>query len=236
MMPELEAAWQERMSSSAWVIHGAYEEFKRGVDLMKSLKKVSVPGFPMRYHGNTEALTLISNGIMRDMRVFHIDDPNWIEMYNDQIVFETTKSEGWPMQSLETVIEEARQRQREKGWGNVRPALSTTVRAWIMRAVFDDNLRGEPQIAEEFLKRSLDLLEWGRQFWKNVPSSDRGAIFEDTFIRGVRSMHLETFMRVRPYHSAFPSCLCPHSAVAGVSQRSWARFEVPPGTVAGRSS
>jgi hypothetical protein len=31
-----------------------------------------------------QGLTLLSNGFMRDDRVFHINQPNWIEMYNQQ--------------------------------------------------------------------------------------------------------------------------------------------------------
>lgn len=31
-----------------------------------------------------QGLTDLSNGFMRDDRVFHINQPNWIEMYNQQ--------------------------------------------------------------------------------------------------------------------------------------------------------
>ncbi|EIN06648.1 hypothetical protein PUNSTDRAFT_39831, partial [Punctularia strigosozonata HHB-11173 SS5] len=38
---------------------------------------------------------------------------------------------------------------------------------------------------------ALHVLEWGQEAWKKVPRSQRGAIFEYTFVRGVRVLHLE---------------------------------------------
>jgi hypothetical protein len=32
----------------------------------------------------TQSIECISNGIMRDSRVFHIEDPDWFRKYNDQ--------------------------------------------------------------------------------------------------------------------------------------------------------
>ena len=51
----------------------------------------------------------------------------------------------------------------------------------------------------EFLRRALDVLEWGSREWKDVPYSDCGVIFELTFIRGVRRLYLDELMRVRTY-------------------------------------
>ena len=65
-----------------------------------------------------------------------------------------------------------------------------------MRGLFEGHLRNQPQTGVEYLKRALDLLQWGRTVWKDVPKSDRGVIFEDTFVVGVRSMYLKEFMEV----------------------------------------
>ncbi len=65
-----------------------------------------------------------------------------------------------------------------------------------MRGYIDGNLRGQHQAEVEFLSRALDILEWGRERWADVPRSDRGSIFEITFIRGVRNMHLHAMMEV----------------------------------------
>lgn len=86
MLPELRRAGPEKVSSSAWVIALAYEEFSRGVEVMKGMKIIPQSEKPGTFvhRGNLEGLTDLSNGFMRDDRVFHINQPNWIEMYNQQ--------------------------------------------------------------------------------------------------------------------------------------------------------
>lgn len=42
----------------------------------------------------------------------------------------------------------------------------------------------------EFYGRALEVLEWGRKIWKDVPSDDRGVIFEDSFVRGIKRLYL----------------------------------------------
>ncbi|KAG1733916.1 uncharacterized protein EDB91DRAFT_1148001 [Suillus paluster] len=198
MLPEMRKAGLKKVSSSAWVIAYAYEEFTKGVKIMNELKKVPHPQAPggFAYHGNLQASTYLTNGLMRDERAFHINQPDWITAYNQQ---------AWHSDGLETVKELVQTRLKEKGWNDVRPALSVTVRyvvgasAWIMRGALDGKLRNEPQAGVQFLKRAVDLLEWGRNIWKNVTHTDRGAIFQDTFVRGVRSMHLSMFMDA--YHT-----------------------------------
>ncbi|KIJ67014.1 hypothetical protein HYDPIDRAFT_26424 [Hydnomerulius pinastri MD-312] len=214
MMPELEAAGRSQYTSSAWVIFFAHKDFMEGITYMKQLKKVPVKGAPKGYGivGHTDGLTCISNGIMRDMRVFHMDCNDWTKKYNDQVMFECEKYQAWPSESLEVVIQQAQERQKSKGWNDVRPALAVTVRSalhpnrsngtlliaggsgWILRAVFDTNLRGAPHVSVELYKRVLELLDWGRQVWKNVSKDNRGAIFESTFVRGVRVLYLDTLM------------------------------------------
>jgi hypothetical protein len=78
-------------------------------------------------------------------------------------------------------------------------------RGWIMRGFLEAGMRGTKAVQVEFLSRSLEVLEWGQKAWKNVPSSDKGCIFDDTFIRGVRSMHIEALMEAYVEdHSKFP--------------------------------
>ena len=45
----------------------------------------------------------------------------------------------------------------------------------------------------QYSKRALDL---GRSLWKDVPRTDRGSIFEHSFLIGVRNMYLHTLMCV----------------------------------------
>ncbi|OAX34055.1 TPR-like protein [Rhizopogon vinicolor AM-OR11-026] len=163
MLPELRRTASPTnskvLSSSAWVISYAYDDFAKGVRYMKELEKRRHPQAPggFAYHGRLDALTYMTNGMMRDDRAFHIDEPDWVDMYNKQVMFEATR------------------RLKEKGWNDVRPALSVTVRAWIVRGSLDGGLRREPQAGD-------------------VPKSDRGTISEDTFLTGLRGIYLKMFM------------------------------------------
>ncbi|KAG2369099.1 hypothetical protein BDR07DRAFT_1371671 [Suillus spraguei] len=165
MLPELQKAGYDKVSSSAWVVALAYE-----------------------------GLTSLSNGFMRDDRVFHINQPKWIDMYNNQVYFEITARKAWNSEGLETIKEQAQKRLKESGWDDVRPALAVTVRAWIMRAAFEGGLRQKPQAGVEYYRRALDLVEWGRTIWKDAPKSSRGAIFEPSFLIGIRSLYIKMFM------------------------------------------
>ncbi|KAG2059298.1 hypothetical protein BDR06DRAFT_987265 [Suillus hirtellus] len=196
MLPELRKAGPEKYSSSAWVISYAYEEFTKGVAYMNEFKTIPHPQAPggFAYGGNTMGLTYLTNGLMRDERAFHLDSSDWITKYNNQVKFEATARQAWHSDGVENIKQLAQKRLKEKGWNDVRPALSVTVRTWIMRGMLDGHLRNKPDTGVQFLKRAVDLLEWGRNVWKNVHKDDRGAIFQDTFLRGVRSLHLKMFM------------------------------------------
>ncbi|KAG1883857.1 hypothetical protein F4604DRAFT_1952768 [Suillus subluteus] len=203
MLPELRQAGPAKFSSSAWVISSAYENFTKGVDFMNELKEIPHAQAPggIAYGGSLMALTYMTNGLMRDERAFYFNQPDWITKYNKQgnlilvlLTFEATARRAWHSNGPEAIKELAQKRLKEKGWNDVRPALSVTVRAWIMRSMLESHLREGPEVGLQFLKRAVDLLEWGRNVWKNVANEDRGTIFQDTFLRSVRSMHLKMFM------------------------------------------
>ncbi|KAL6299613.1 hypothetical protein BKA93DRAFT_819814 [Sparassis latifolia] len=192
MLPKLRSLGYAMVQSSAWVISAAYDDFAQGVELMKSIKKSPTPAGIM-YSGPPGAIEALTNGIMRDSRAFHIADNNWLEMYNIQVMVNCQRFQAWTGDSSQ-VIAEALRRQRKKGWDDVRPAISTTVRAWIMRALIADKIQQKSDDALKFYDWILDVLQWGRRVWKSVPKDDRGSVFESTFVRGVRSLRLESLM------------------------------------------
>lgn len=65
-----------------------------------------------------------------------------------------------------------------------------------MTGFFNDGLLGNPTGAVQFYDEAIQALEWGRQAWRNVTKEKRGAIFEDTFLRGVRCLRFDCFMKV----------------------------------------
>jgi hypothetical protein len=65
-----------------------------------------------------------------------------------------------------------------------------------MRGWLGGGLTGAKPVTVEWLSRVLEVLDWGKIAWKNVSRTDRGVVFDSTFIRGVRSLHLNAFMEV----------------------------------------
>ncbi|KDQ19786.1 hypothetical protein BOTBODRAFT_27211 [Botryobasidium botryosum FD-172 SS1] len=190
MKEELIASGEERRTSSAWVILGAYQEFSEGVQIMKQLYTASTPDETFR-----SALDGLANGILRDERAFYMDSPHWTKIFNRQVLMEIHRYGAWTKESTTSIIEEALKLQREKGWDFVRPALSTTVRGFIMRGFLGGGLHGDYGPGVEYIGRALEILDWGRKAWKDVPIVDKGTIFSDTFTRGVRRLHIQTLMQ-----------------------------------------
>ncbi len=66
------------------------------------------------------------------------------------------------------------------------------MRAFITSGLLDDSLA-----TENLYRDTLDFLEEGRKVWENVSRKERGTVFDDSFIRGIRVLHLEAFTKVR---------------------------------------
>ena len=84
--------------------------------------------------------------MIADARVFHIADPNFLEMYNNQskptascmdgvltplltvVIFELARTNAWKDNGSREVIAQVPKRLRAEGWDAVRLALSLTVR------------------------------------------------------------------------------------------------------------
>ncbi len=65
------------------------------------------------------------------------------------------------------------------------------MQAFVLNGLKNDNLGTETLYSD-----TLDFLEKGRKIWAGVPREDRGAMFDDTFIRGIKVLHLEAYMGV----------------------------------------
>ncbi|KAG6874372.1 hypothetical protein C0995_015108 [Termitomyces sp. Mi166 len=187
MTMEQELIARSAIKSSGFVILFAYKEFKDGLDKMNALKIKTINGQQM-VEGLTGGIAALSNAIMRDRRIFHMSDGNFIEKYNKQMTLEARQYKGWTTGGPKLIQDEAPKRLKTLGWGAVRPALAVTVRAWIMRGFLQAAFQ-TPGATTEFFSDALQVLEWGSRLWKNVPKSDRGAIFEPSFIRGVKRLY-----------------------------------------------
>ena len=66
-----------------------------------------------------------------------------------------------------------------------------------MFAFFAENMSGKLNTAIQYYRNILAVLEWGIKTWKGVPDAERGVIFSDTFVRGIRRNYLKVYSLVR---------------------------------------
>ncbi|KAJ7651523.1 hypothetical protein DFH06DRAFT_545632 [Mycena polygramma] len=174
------------LPSSGFVILNAYRDFIRGMKTMGQMVTTQKGnGVEVK---TSPALVDITNGILRDHRVFHADS-QFFQRLETQVRLEGELTGAWGAGGPKQIQKEVPERLKISGWLPVRRALSITVRIWMMRGFIDQNM-GALNGGVEFFKRILDVLEWGRRTYPNVPSEDRGVIFEDSFVRGIRRMYL----------------------------------------------
>ncbi|KAJ7238574.1 hypothetical protein B0H12DRAFT_1137244 [Mycena haematopus] len=179
--------------SSAWVIAGAYEDFMSGVCSMNQLRVIdSATG---KTAGIPGAIVGLTNGIMRDVRVMHFPDNDFLTKYNKQVGFEAQAHRAWTEGGPEVVIREALARQRKEGWNATRPALSLTVRAWIMRGIMDSHVLQRNVVGVEFYKNCLTVIRTLDEHWILESKENRGVIFEKTFMFGVQQLYLNAVMQ-----------------------------------------
>lgn len=68
-----------------------------------------------------------------------------------------------------------------------------------MHAFMMSGLKGDCVGAERALGKAVEVLQWGRRVWKDVDPDTRGTVFSDTFVRGIKSMHIQEYMKVSAY-------------------------------------
>ncbi|KAI0651477.1 hypothetical protein C8Q79DRAFT_37630 [Trametes meyenii] len=186
-------------NSSAWVIACAHLDWRTGVEMMNQLKK-SPASVGVNYFGRRGAIERMSNGLLADPRVFSITQSDFFDKYNEQVMFESKSVGAWPHGSSRTVIEEAPQRLAIGSWNAVRPALSLTIRGWVLRAFAHNLILNSVEAALDLYSAALEVLHWGNEVWKDASFEDKGAIFQDTFIRGIKCLRLNAFMEAYLAH------------------------------------
>ncbi|EAU92339.1 hypothetical protein CC1G_00558 [Coprinopsis cinerea okayama7 len=173
-------------SSSAWVIGSAYQEYKQGLDMINSSRFENG-----MFYGKPDALMNLCNGILCDERVFHLDNRDFPAKLTSQCRFENVACKGWAEEGgPDLVKKEAVERLAKDGWNATRPAIAVTLRTWIFTAYFRSELAGHRHAAHELYLNALNVLQWGREQWPDVPKNERGAVFERSFIRGVKRLKM----------------------------------------------
>ncbi|TCD61454.1 hypothetical protein EIP91_008411 [Steccherinum ochraceum] len=182
------------IQSSAYVIIGAYQDWASGIEVMSREQTVHLStGTPIITRG-TGALQGLASAILRDPRVFHISDPQWLNKYQDQVVTEARVFDAWTTAGPELVKAEALERLEDEGWRSLKLALGFTVRHWIFWGYMESHLRHRNDVGVEFVGNALEMIRWGQEVWKDVPKHKMGATFAPTFKRGVHAMYLDLYM------------------------------------------
>ncbi|KAG7091316.1 hypothetical protein E1B28_010360 [Marasmius oreades] len=193
MIPQLER--ERKFESSAWTISQAYLSLEQGNEWMNEMK-TQARGGDESTRVRLKVIEFFSNAIMLDSRAFHVGDPDWGKKFNLQMRIENSHHKSWAPFGPEKLFREVEDRLAREGWESVRPALSTTVRSWIMFGFLEGITRRNYTSEAEHMIRAIDVIKWGRETWKNVPSEDRGVIFLDSFLRGVQKLHIEALVKV----------------------------------------
>lgn len=66
----------------------------------------------------------------------------------------------------------------------------------MMRAFLENALKNNVETALDFYTSATEVLNWGIELWKDVPSDDKGAIFQPTFLRSIKCLRLDVLMKV----------------------------------------
>jgi len=194
MEDELQAGYPENAGSSAWVMLRAVKLWDRANHGMMQMKTRITPAGE-QWGGCDGVLATLTDAILTDARVFRMERPQWLEMYNKQATLEAIKTGAWPGFPVERIQAEAVKLQQQEGWHAARNAVDVTVRIWIMQGFVASSTNMDAQVALQYFNAALDLLNWGRTAsWRNVSARDTGDIFEDYFVRAVRGLRLEALM------------------------------------------
>ncbi|KAL0065558.1 hypothetical protein AAF712_007469 [Marasmius tenuissimus] len=196
LMPQLERERNHR--SSAWTIAHAYLDLEKGNELL-SHQKVQMKDGAEQLRATLRAIEHLSNAIMMDSRVFHIGSQDWIERFNrqcEQFAFSMEEGHsltcgssmnitdrGYPLDPRESSNKRKRDWRRKGG-----------IVSWILLGFLDGGARQNHVSEAEHITRALEVIEWGRKTWPDVPSKDRGVIFMDTFVRGVQKLRIEALV------------------------------------------
>ncbi|KAJ7508704.1 TPR-like protein [Mycena galericulata] len=177
--------------SSAIIILYASRTYEHGLKSMKGTVKRYIKG-ELVIDGVPNAIQGMTNGILIDRRCFYMER-NWLEEYLEQVKFEGEYYQAWGSQSAKVVCEQAPGRLQKEGWSSVGPALCMTIRLWIMQG-FLGGSNGNQCLAAQLFGNALEVIDWGRETWKDVPRADRGDIFDITFRRSVNRLFIAAVM------------------------------------------
>ncbi|KAJ2927281.1 hypothetical protein H1R20_g9810, partial [Candolleomyces eurysporus] len=187
---ELKAAYTKARARRAAASHGssACVELLRGLEFLSSLDELT-PGQRARKANFEEDFRKVNaaRATVESNQVVISDDLLRSAELENQLFRGWVESEG-----PTSIKKEAPERLEAEGWNSVRAALDVTIRIWIFTAWHRSQHLGHFDLSRKMFMNALEVLEWGRNQWPDIPMKDRGFIFERRFIRSVKTIFLET--------------------------------------------
>lgn len=181
-------------STSGWLLLDAYTEMRRGLDIVKEvgLERAQEDPEDQEIVGFSGALACMMTATIIDSRVLFVDTPDFKRKYNLQVELEYKNDNAFWEDRAVDVIAEA-ERRRAGGWSVVQPALSTTLRSWILRARMLDGLEAKVTDALEIYDEAIKVLEWAKRACRDIPEAQREDVFQKTFLRSVKCLRMECY-------------------------------------------
>nr|GAT55915.1 predicted protein [Mycena chlorophos] len=202
MIPALSAQRtisKEHTFSSAWVIHGAHEEFANGLNKLSILQEDHTG----ELFGMLGCIIALSNGLLRDRRVMQ-PYPQFAKL-KQQLLFECDAFYARDWITKEPTPEEVVQEVVEKG-SNATRAASFIVRLWIIQGQIALAQTNSPDAAIANCEKCLYVLRRLRNSAAAECGTLRVAFLEDTFFFGVQAMYLDMLIQK---HKALPNLPLP---------------------------
>ncbi|KAF9073057.1 hypothetical protein BDP27DRAFT_1445238 [Rhodocollybia butyracea] len=181
----------------AWILAKAYDYLQEGLD---ALKVYSAPDSPPFKEDSASPLKLLSNSILADYRVWHIQDSDYLDDFRKQAVREVKVHDVFDEDVCPETIKSIVQKRlagakdeaaRLEEWNTIRPALEATIRFWTMEGFHQGMLLQNHTAETEYIHQVMGLITWGREQWEDHPQEILGEIFGGPYLCAVRGMRLQ---------------------------------------------
>ncbi|KIK54756.1 hypothetical protein GYMLUDRAFT_893840 [Collybiopsis luxurians FD-317 M1] len=182
--------------SCIYALSKAYQYLCEG---LAALEVYSAPNAPPFRNGSTSVLELLSNSVLTDYRVWHIQDPDYLDQFrqqaNREVEFHGVFAPNLGPEDIKEIVrrrwnEAEGEEERLREWDTIQPALASIVRCWIMEGFHQGTLFENHDAETVYIKQAISFIKWGQTRCKDYPTQVKGEVFEEAFLKMVQGMRL----------------------------------------------